>query len=365
MRKIIFLITVFLILFIPVYAEMTMSQYEASGAAELDGFLDGAREFDENFSFDGTIRQLLGGGDTGFEKILRKTADFLFGEIYENISLCMSILLIALCLGVMTNFVPESEKIFDTAFYVCYMVIFILGIKTLEYGIETGKNAMEQMNFFMRALIPVMGGLMAASGGVSRTLLISGWIVGISGVISLFVTYMIPLCRMSALLGGVNNLSPEFSLKGLSTALQKIVLWCLGIFMVIFTGILAVKSFAAVSLDNIAGKTVKFIAGNAVPIVGGVVADTIGSVLASGKAVKAATGGAGVIAMLYICLVPVLKIAAMLVTYRLSVIVISPFADKRICGIIEDFLIVLKMVMSFVICSAIMFCVCIGIAAAI
>ncbi len=365
MQRIIFCTAVILLCFMPVYAELVMPQYEASGAASLDSYIDGAREFDKSFSFDLAARDLLTGKSENPSSVAGKIADFFLGEVKENISLCMSILLISLCLGVMTNFVPESEKIFDTAFYVCYMVIFTLGIKTLENGIETGRKAIESMNFFMQAAVPVLGGLMAASGGVSRTMLISGAVVGISTVMTMFISYLFPLCRISALLGGVNNLTPEFNVKGLTSAIHKAVLWCLGIFMVVFSAILAVQGFAAVNLDNVAGKTVKYIAGSMVPIVGGVVADTIGNILACGKTVKAAAGGAGVLAMMYICLAPVLRITALLITYRLSVIVISPVADKRICGIIEDFSLVLKMILSLVICSGIMFIICIGIIAAI
>ena len=361
MRKIIMMIIMSALLFMPACAEMFMPQYEASGAAELNDYLDTARELDADFDFNKTAAGLMGGKGEDAADIIRKALSFLLGEIKENIALCMSILVISLCLGIISSFVPETEKIFETAFYVCYTVIFILGVKTLENGMETGKRAMESMSFFMKAAVPVMGGLMAASGGVTGSLLICGSVMGMCTAVAVFTEYLLPLCRISALLCGVNNLTPGFGLKGIGTALQKGVLWCLGIIMVIFGGILAVRGFAAVNLDNVAGKTVKYIAGNAIPIVGGVVSDTIGNVLACGKTVKAAAGGAGLMAMLYISLVPVLKISAMIITYRISLIIISPVADKRIAGIVEDFSLVLKMILSLVICSGIMFIIAAGV----
>ncbi len=365
MKKILTVITgIFLIMNFTAYGGELSDWYEASGIAELDKYIEGIRELDEDFSFDSKTKQLLTGENETPSKPAEKIINFFFGEINQNISLCMMILLISLCLGIISNFIPEGEKIFDTAFFVCYMIIFVLGIKTLETGIETGREAVDNMSFFMKSAVPVLGGLMAASGGMARTALISGNIIGVTTVMTIFTAYLFPICRISAFLCGVNNLSGDFNIKGISIALQRCVLWCLGIFIVVFSTILTTGSFAAVNLDNIAGKTTKYIVGNIIPIVGGVVSDTLENVLAYGKAVKGAAGGAGVLAMLYLCLVPVLKLFALLMTYRLSAIIISPFADKRICGVIEDFSLVIKIILSLVICSGIMFIIMIGIIAA-
>ena len=277
----------------------------------------------------------------------------------------MKILLISLCLGVISNFVQENERIIDAAFYVCYMVVFTMIIGSFTSIVEIAKDAITTMDIFMRSAIPVLGGLMTASGGAAKTAMIGANIIGISSAVSILGGVVLPAAVFTALLGGVNNLSDKFNLNKVAAAVKKAVVWTLGIVMTIFAAIISTRSFAAAGIDNVAKRTIKYAVGKLVPFVGGVMSETLESVLACGKLVKTAAGAAGVIAVLYICLAPVVKILSVLIVYKITSLIITPMCDRRISGVVDEMSSALTIVLALVVASGIMFVICTGIIAAV
>lgn len=346
-----------------VMEEIGRQQFEAAGGNELSQAAQST--FDPEFDYSQAARDLMQGKGADANGLLNKIFAVLFRDMRDSMKSCMKIVLVALCLSALSNFLPKQEKILEVAFYVCYMVIFILGMESFTKAVKIGREAVESMDFFMKAAVPVLGGLMAASGGIAKTAMVSGSILGICAAVGVISSILFPMSMITAVLSGVNNLSPDFHLKKLSKVLKKTAVWGLGLIMTIFAAVVTTQSFAAVNLDNVAGKTVKFAAGNLVPLVGGVLSDTLESVIACGKLVKGAAGGAGVLAVLYICLSPILQLLAIILTYKIAAVIISPVADARLGDAVDEFSSALTMVLAMVISVSIMFMVCTGIIAAI
>lgn len=289
----------------------------------------------------------------------------LFGAVKESISLCLSVILIVVVLNILSNVADKTSSLLDVSFYICYMVIFMMGASSFKSACDIAQTSINELNFFMKAAIPVLGTLMTASGGVVRTSLISVSIIAISGTVSLISSILFPISTMSALISGMGALGNDNSLRGFSTALKKASLWGLGIVITIFTTILTTRSFAAVNLDTVTGRTVKYAAGTFVPVVGGMLSETLESIIACGRLVKGAAGSASVIVLLYLCLSPIIKLLAILITYKLTALIIAPIADGRLSVAIEEFTSSIVIILAMVIFTTVMFVICAGIIAAI
>ncbi len=363
MKKTILFITAFCVLFsFCVLASQTEEQYELSGAAELEQYTSNAKRFDENFSFEDTVKNFFGGtAKFDPQSLIKRIFRTLFAELYDNISGITGIAAAVFCLGIISC--AENKKFVDITFYICCIVVFSMGYKSVSEILKISMETLEAMKIFMAAAIPVLGGLMAGAGGVSRCVLTSTSIVAATGIIEIFINVLMPVCTCVLLLCGVNSLSCDFSLNELEKGLQKFVIWCIGIIMVIFTGLLSLFAVAAGGADNVLGKTAKFMAGSFIPIVGGVVSDTLDTVIACSKLVKGAVGIGGVIALFYITLVPVIKISAVLILYNLTSALLSPVADQRILRLTGGFSSVLKIMLAAVVSAALMFIVCAGVIA--
>ena len=69
---------------------------------------------------------------------------------------------------------------------------------------------------------------------------------------------------------------------------------------------------------------------SAIPGIGSILSGVAETVLGAGVLLKNAIGVAGVIAILVICLVPVLKLAIYVILYKLGAAAIQPISDSRL-----------------------------------
>lgn len=360
MKKLL-IFTVIFFLFQPSFAmeteDIIKKQLEITGADEV--------YINDEVTLGQTIGELISFETPSENSVVNFFFNNLFGELKESIALCLCVILIVVILNIITNTLGKDRGAFDISFYVCYMVIFMMGTVSFEKAINIAKQSIDELNIFMQAAIPVLGSLLTASGGVVRTSLMCASVVAISSTVSLISSILFPVSTMSAIVGGVSGLSGEYSLKGFSTALKKASLWGLGITTTIFTTILSTKTFAAVNLDNVTGRTIKYAAGTFVPVVGGMLSETLESIIACGRLVKGAAGGASVLILLYLCLSPIIKLTAIILTYKLTAVIIAPVSDGRISEAVNEFSSALVIILAMVIFTAVMFVICSGIIAAI
>jgi len=192
--KSLIVLCLFLIFSGSVYAEETdiiNEQLETSG---VYGIETETSEIAPDFDFGSEATNIATGGGTGFKDILKNTVNMLFSELKNNISASAKIILIALCLGVLSNFAPEEERIMNTAFYVSYSVIFIMIIGSFTNAVAVAEDAIQSMNIFVRAAVPVLGGLLAASGGAAKAGIVSWGVIGASSAMSALSGIILPDC---------------------------------------------------------------------------------------------------------------------------------------------------------------------------
>ena len=362
MKKIIFcLLSLLLVLFYGVSAmdtdEIIEKQLEISGADEV--------YVNDEINFGELAGDLISFESPTADSVTNMFFSKLFGALKESISLCLSIILIVVVLNVIIGFGGENAALFDLSFYVCYIVIFMMGIVSFNKACEIARTSIDELNFFMKAAVPVLGSLMTASGGVVRTAMIGASVMAISTTVSVISNILFPVSAMSALISGIGGINSDNSLKGFSSALKKASVWGLGIITTIFTTIMSTRSFAAVNLDNVTGRTVKYAAGTFVPVVGGMLSETLESIIACGRLVKGAAGGASVIVILFLCLSPIVQLVAIIATYKFTALIIAPISGGRLSLAIEEFTSALVIILAMVIFTAVMFIICAGIIAAI
>ena len=89
-------------------------------------------------------------------------------------------------------------------------------------------------------------------------------------------------------------------------------------------------------LTGITAKTTKAIVSSAVPIVGKVLGDAVDTVLGCGIILKNAVGLVGVLIVVGICIIPILKLAILTISYKLLASICEPIADKNIVSLLEQ-----------------------------
>lgn len=87
---------------------------------------------------------------------------------------------------------------------------------------------------------------------------------------------------------------------------------------------------------GITSKTAKTIVSSAVPVVGKILGDAVDTVLGSGIILKNAVGLVGVIIIVGICIMPIVKLSVLTITYKLLATVTQPIADDKITNLLEQ-----------------------------
>ena len=277
--------------------------------------------------------------ELSFKSIANNALRFLFKEIYTNldilIKLIVLIVICALLRNLQTSFL--SEGVSEIAFYVCYIVIVSILLVSFSTAMQMGMSMIDGMVDFMYATTPVLITLLVSggnftSGGIFQPLMLM--IVEVSATIMKSV--FIPMIFLSTILSIVSNISDKIQISRLTVMLKQITAWALGTILTVFIAVVSLQgSFGAV-IDGVTSKTAKFAIGTFIPVVGKTLADAADTVIGCTLLIKNAAGLAVMIGVLIICIVPLLKILALVALYKAASALVEPISEKRITNCISD-----------------------------
>ena len=125
---------------------------------------------------------------------------------------------------------------------------------------------------------------------------------------------------------------------------------------------LTLKGSVTTSVDTLAIKTTQAAVSNFVPVVGKFFSDSLETVVASTKIISKTGGILGIIVIIILALIPVIKISAIMLFYKILSALIEPIcADKDISEYIGTFANVYQTILGILIGISILFVISIGI----
>ena len=287
------------------------------------------------------IRELIGRMVAGKEifnvgALLGGLLQYLFKEVVANSRLLGQLLLLAVIAAILNNIQEAfaAQGVGQLAYSVCFLVLLALAVQTFGIAISAGQEAIEKMVTFMQALLPLLLTLLTAVGGVASAAVFHPLLfLVISVLATLIKSTMFPLIYIAAVLTIVSQLSPGVSISRLASLIQEVSLAFLGLVISIFIGVIVVQGVAASVSDGVSLRTVKFLAGTFVPLVGKMLADTIDAIAGCSLLLKNAIGLVGVIAVILLCSFPILKLASLILIYKVAAAVIQPITEGRLSAI--------------------------------
>lgn len=258
---------------------------------------------------------------------------YLFREAVANSSLLGQLVILAVVCAVLQNLRAAFDEgtVGKLAHTACYLALLTLALGSFAMAVGIGKQALTRMVSFIQVLVPLLLTLMAAVGGFSSAALMHPFIAGALGVLSSVIGHVVfPLIFMSTVLGVVNQMSDQYKVSRLADFLKKAALWTLGLTMTLFIGTLSIRGVMGAVGDSVTLRAAKFATGTFVPVVGGAFAEAIGAVIGYSLLLKNSVGIMGLIVLLALCLIPVLKILAVVIVYKLAAILVQPLGDDKI-----------------------------------
>lgn len=334
---------------------------DASGANELSDYLE-----EEAFDY----LKKLGLEEIEYEKLLSVSpsaifeliGDILKGKLTEPLKAVMKSVAVVILSSVCSSFAGQDEKQKTVLNIVCGSFVVISVFSSAFTCIKAGVGAIGSCAVFEKALIPVLAGVVTASGNPSLAFSVQGSAFAAAQAIeAMSDNIILPLSGMVGALGIVGALTPSVKLGAISELIKKTSTTVLGGAAGLFTGFLTMKSIVAGSADRVASRGIRLAAGTFIPVVGSALGEAYSSVMSSLSLLKNLIGVYAVIAFFAICIPAVIELFLWTAAMRVS----SAFSDLLGGGMFSEIFksagCVFSMINILLIFSAVVFVITTGI----
>lgn len=303
---------------------------EASGAAELSEYLsDDTNEYLDRLGFrDIELEAML---DTSPKAVFELLFDILRGGMKEPVKALLKSTGVVLLVSVCSGFFPDDEKSKTVLNLVCGCVT-VMSVFVPAFGsIRAAVSTIGICAAFEKALIPVLAGVITASGNPTLALSFKGAAFAAAGFVESFSkNFALPLIGISGALSITGAMLPTLRLSSVSEIIRKTVTTALGCTAGLFTAFLALKSVLASSADALVVKGVKT-AASFIPVVGSSLGEAYTSVAASLSLLKSTVGIYAVVAVLVTAIPVAINLALWILSMRVACSV-SDLLDCRVCS---------------------------------
>lgn len=340
-------IIILLILFIGIttftYAiddELMKSQQDS---LNISSFIEEANEYTkENFP-DIDVNELLNSairGEIDNSTLLKQIISLLGGEVLQALKI-LGMILVIVVIGSILKTIGENlgnQAISQITYYVQYILIVTLILSNFTDIIDIARTTIQDLSGFMNSLVPILMTLMVTTGSIVTANIAQPIILfAISFITNIISTIILPLVLVATVLGIVSNVSDKIQIGKLSKYFKSSIIWGLGIILTIFVGMLSLEGTLSSSIDGVTAKTTKAAVSNLIPVVGKILGDSIDTVLGCAVILKNAVGIVGVIIIISICIMPIIKLGILTITYSIAAAIAEPIADGKIVKLLEQF----------------------------
>lgn len=315
MRKVkIFAVCVLIILSFSVNAyaagesEYYNGQVESSGAKDILSELDSETKErlgelgieDVNFS------SLF---DVSFSKIFSFVKKAAEGKLESPLKSLMKLLSVIILIAVCESFMPDDDKMKNVINMAAVLFSVTVIISPLYDAMESAVSSVGVCADFMKSLIPVLVGIVSASGNPSLAVSFQSCAFAAAEVISaLGKNYVVPIVGAVTALDLTGSLMPSMKLSGITELVKKTVIQTLSFTATLYVSFLGIKGALANAADTVASKGIKLVISSAVPIVGGAVSEAYSGIIGSLVLVRSTVGIFGIIVIAVITVPSMLQL---------------------------------------------------------
>lgn len=357
MKKVCCILLILGILFLPQHLHCSTEEILAEQKEELNisSFIKEANKYTKDTFPNLNMGELfnsaiIGDVDNG---ILYKAIVAIIGkEIISGITALVSILVIIVIHSILKTISEglENKGVSQITYYVEYILIVTLIMTNFTSIIEVVRQTIQNLVGFMNSLTPILITLMITTGNITTANVIQPVILFlISFIGNGILTVILPLLLVSTVLGIVSNISDKIQINKLSKYFKSSIVWILGIALTIFVGALSIEGTLTSSVDGLTAKTAKAAVSNFIPVVGKILGDAVDTVIGCSAVLKNAVGLVGIIIIIGICILPIIRLSILTISYYLATAICEVIADEKIVKLLE------QMAGSFKILLAILF----------
>lgn len=330
----------------------------------IQDFIKNAKQYTGDFFDEIDIGEVLNDaieGQVDNSTLLKRIINLLGSEVITSLKAIGSILTVIVIHSVLKSISEnlENEGVAKLIYYVQYILIVTIIMTNFTQIVKMVQDTCVNLVAFMNMLVPLLITLMLYTGSIATSGVLEPIILFMINFVSNIVQdIIIPFVLIFTSLVIISKISDNVQVDKLAKFLKSGIVWFLGIVLTIFVGVVSLEGTMSSSVDGITAKTTKAIVSSAIPVVGKILGDAVDTVLGCGIVLKNAVGIVGVIVVIGICIMPIIKLATLTISYKLVAVVSQPISDKKIVGLLEQMGDIFKILLAIL--SAMSFMLIIG-----
>lgn len=309
---------------------------------KIQDFIKNSKQYTGEFFENMDINELLNNaikGKVDNTTLAKKILNLFGSEVTTNIKSIVSILTIIIIHSILKS-ISESlgnDGISKLIYYVQYILIVTIIMSNFTGIVKLVQETASNLVGFMNLLVPLLITLMMYTGSITTSTIIEPVVLFMINFIgNLIQDLIIPLVLILTSLVVISKISDKAQVDKLSKFLKSGITWFLGIVLTVFVGVVSLEGTLSSSVDGITAKTTKSIVSSAIPVVGKILGDAVDTVLGCGVVLKNAIGLVGVIIVVGICIMPIIKLSILTISYKLLATLSQPIADKNIMSLLDQ-----------------------------
>jgi stage III sporulation protein AE len=276
-------------------------------------------------------------GDLDMLGLVRGIAGIAFSEVVSSTATIRMVIAISILGALLKSFsLGFSDKsVSEIGFYVIYIALTTLLISSFIEASMIASSAISLMTGLMQILLPLIMALLIASGRYAISFVFNPSAIFVIQIAAFIIDRVVlKVILLTAILQMINFLTPSGQLDKMTKLAYNIISKGLKGIALIFMAVTTIETIAAPLATGVIGKTAKALIA-AVPAVGGAFKGAVDSVFIWGSAVKNAAAIATIISILFLTMIPVIKLLIIALLYKLTAALIEPFADERAVSLID------------------------------
>ena len=289
-------------------------------------------------SFSDMVSRLLSGDSEGvFLEIFSLAGDKLFGEISYNKETILQVILIAVAAALLYQLssIFMSSRMSDMGFFAVYTLLLVVLMGAFSVNTRIATDVMEMLLGFMKCLIPAFFLAVGASGGMTASVgMYEIALVSIMAVEYVLLYFVIPAINVYIVILLLNNILDEDYLSKFASVIETIISWAIKMVPTIALAINVISSVVLPTIDYTKARGYRKIFG-LIPGIGGSLDAFVDIMAGSGALIKNAIGGAALICILVIMVVPIIKLLVFNIMYKVTAAVVQPISDKRVTSSVD------------------------------
>ncbi|HZJ78837.1 MAG TPA: hypothetical protein VFD52_08575 [Clostridia bacterium] len=233
--------------------------------------------------------------NTSPRKIIDLLINIIKGEMNSPLNSMAKILGILILMALANSFIASGEKEMLATNIVCGAFILIIIISPLTSAISGAVSSVSALSSFMLVLIPILAGIITASGNPLLALSFNSVAFASAQVVSQIIkNIVVPCTGVVMSMGTIGAMTTDFKLDEIAEIVKKVVVGAFSAIATLFSAFLSIKGILANAADTVAAKGIKLAISGAVPIVGSTLADSYSSIIGSVSLVKSTVGVFGI-----------------------------------------------------------------------